>query len=261
MKSKIVLLALIAAPWLLVSAAQAQPVRITKAPPAPLPPAQELFDNLFAPYETARTFRGKFEVTVAGERNLVEKIGLVALFRRDEQGNLSGQKSEMKVIGRTKPKDQQTFVFVDDGAAQKIVMVEQKAWWIASERDNASALTTFVGPLIEQVVEGLQNDDKFEPVVSRSKQDGRAVLVLKSKKGNAFRAVLDEQTRAILSLQVKDSISIVGSQQVFNQPVSDEELQWQAPADFRQVAPGAVAPPASLGITIPGTASASAANN
>ena len=254
MKSPIVLLALIAAPWLLVSVAHAQPIRIAKAPQTPLPDAQELLDNLFAPYESARTFRGKFDIIVQGERNLVEKIQLDALYSYDDQGNLIGQKSAMKVVGRTKPKAQQTFIFVDEGAAQKIVMVEQKAWWNSAERDNSSALATFVGPLIEQVIAGLEGDDKFEPVVSRSMDGGRSVLILKAKKGNNFRAVIDEQTRAILSLQVKDSIAIVGSGQSFNEPMSDEELKWQAPADFRQVAPGEVAPPASLGIGVPGTA-------
>ena len=252
MKSKIVLLALVAAPWLLVCAAQAQPIRVVKAPQIALPDAQELLATLFAPYQTAKTFRGKFDITIQGERNLVEKIQLDALFRRDEGGDLNGQKSLMKVVGRTKPKAQQTFVFVNEGAAQKVVMVEQKAWWTAAERDNDSALMTFVGPLIEQVVIGLENDDKFVPVVNRDKQNGRSVLVLKAKKGNNFRAVIDEQTRAIRSLQVKDSISIVGSDQIFNEPVSDEELTWNAPADFRRVAPGEVAPPASLGITSPG---------
>ena len=254
MKSFLVTLALCAAPWLPLAAANAQPVRIARAPQAPLPDAQELFDNLFAPYETATTFRGKFDITVQGERNLVEKIRLDARFRRDEQGNLNGQKSWMQVVGRIRPQTQQTFIFVDEGAAQKIVMVEQKAWWNAAAHDNDSALTTFVKPLIEQVIAGLENDDKFEPVVSRGKDGGRSVLVLKSKKGNAFRAVLDEQTRAILSLVVKDSISIVGSDQTFNQPIADEDLKWSAPADFRQVAPGEVAPPASLGIGVPGTA-------
>ena len=98
-----------------------------------MPDAQQLFATLFAPYETAKTFRGKFDITIAGERNLVEKIQLDALFRRDEQGDLSGQQSTMKVVGRTKPKAQQTFVFVDEGGAQKIVMVEQKAWWTAAD--------------------------------------------------------------------------------------------------------------------------------
>ncbi len=260
MKSKIVLIALIVAPWLLGSAAKAQPVRIAKAPAEPLPDAQQLFDNLFAPYRTARTFRGKFDITIAGERNLVEKIQLDALFRADEQGNLSGQKSRMKITGRTKPKAQQTFVFVDEGAAQKMVMVEQKAWWMVAARDNDSALTNFVRPLIEQVIAGLEDDDKFEPVVSRGMEAGRAVLVLKAKKGNGFRAVLDEQTRAILSLQVKDSISMTGSEQSFDQPLSDDELAWTAPADYRQVAPGAVAPPASLGIGAPGTPATSNGN-
>ena len=254
MKSSLVLLALLAAPWLLVSAASAQEVRVAKAPQAPLPDAQELFDNLFAPYEAALTFRGNFDVSVQGENNLLSEIHLDALFRHDDQGNLSGQKATMRVVGRTNPKTQQTFVFVDEGANQKVVLVEQKAWWVPAERDDVSALTLLIKPLIDQVIDGLESNDKFVPVVSRSVDAGRAVFVLKAKKSNAFRAVIDEQTRAIRSLAVKDSVSILGSNQVFNEPVSDEDLTWSAPADYRQVAPGAVAPPASLGITVPGTA-------
>ena len=249
------MLALVAAPHLAMAQTQTRtlPVRVAAAQ-QPLPDAQQLLDNLFAPYEAAQTFRGKFDIAVEGERNLIAEIHLDAQFRTDGQGNLSGQKTVMQVVGRGKPKTSQTFVFVDEGATQKIVMVEQKAWWIVPQRDNASALATFVKPLLEQVVIGLENDDKFVPVVSRSKDAGRSVLILKAKKGNAFRAVLDEQTRAIRSLRVKDSISIDASNQVFNEPLSDETLAWNAPADYRQVAPGEVAPPASLGIGVPGLA-------
>ena len=98
----------------------------------------------------------------------------------------------------------------------------------------------------------MENDDDFVPVVARSIEAGRAVLVLKAKKGNILRAVLDEQTRALLSFEVKNNVSIRGSNQTFNAPIADADLGWNAPADFRRVAPGEVLPPASLGITLPG---------
>lgn len=258
MKSSFVLLTLLSMPLAMPSLAIAQsqkaPIRIVKAPSAPLPRAEELFDNLFAPYEAARTFRGKFDVVVQGEQNSISEIHLDTLFRYDEKGNLDGQRSTFQVIGRVKPRVSQTFVFSDEGESQKVAIVDQKAWWIPLSHDKNLVLVSIIKPLVEQVVEGLASNDKFVPVVSRGIEAGRPVLILKAKNSNVFRAVIDEQTRAIRSLRVKDSIAIDATNQSFNAPLSDEELSWSAPADYRQVAPGEVVPPASLGITIPGVA-------
>lgn len=253
------MLALLAAPSFALAQPKTVPVRIAKSPQEPLPQeplpqAQELLDNLFTPYEAAQTFRGNFDIDVHGEMNLLSQIHLDTMFRYDDKGDLSGQKSTMKVVGRAKPKQQQTFVFVDESRKQKVVLVDQKAWWIPSEHDNVSVLSAMVKPLIDQVVQALEDNADFIPVVTRGVDGGRPVFILKAKKSNVFRAVIDQQTRAIRSIVVKDNISIVGTNQVFNQPLSDEALRWSASADYRQVAEGEVMPPASLGITIPGLA-------
>ena len=248
------MLALIPAPWLHSAPAHAAPIRIAKAPQETLPDAQELLDNLWAPYESAATFSGNFDISVEGKMNSLSQIRLDTQFRYNEKGDLNGQKSTMKVVGRAKPRAQQTFVFASENGQHQVVMVEQKAWWIPSERDKVSVLSAMVKPLIDQVVQALQENTDFTPVVTRGVDAGRPVWVLKAKKSNVFRAVIDVQTRAIRSIVVKDNISIVGTNQVFNQPISDEDLRWIAPADYRQVAEGEVMPPASLGITIPGLA-------
>ncbi len=246
------MLALIAAPWLVSAHAQTAPVRIAKTPAEPLPQAQELFDNLLAPYEAAKTFRGQFDIAIKAQENAIAEIGLETRFRYDDQNNLRGQWSRMKVVGRAKPKQQQTFLFVDDGQTQKVVLVEQKVWWNVNQRNNSAAFFSVVKPLIDQVTQALENNEDFVPVVSQSTDNGRAVLVLKSDKSKVFRATIDAQTRALLSLAVKDNLTIDATKPVFNGPMADADFAWVAPADYRQVAPGEVAPPASLGITIPG---------
>ena len=262
MKSFYVTLALCAAPWLLMPAAQSQaqmaPLRISKAPAEPLPDAQQLLDNLWAPYETAQTFRGNFGISIKAENNAIAEIGLETKFRYDDKDILQRQFSRMKIVGRAKPKQQQTILFVDDGQNQKIVLVEQKVWWNVEKRDNAAALFSMVKPLVDQVVQALENDDNFTPVVSRSKLMGRPTYLLRSKKNEDFRASIDAETRALRALEVKNTIVIVARPPVFdapfNAPIADSEFEWSAPVDYRQVAPGEVMPPASLGITIPGTA-------
>ena len=255
------MLALIPAPWLHSAPAHAAPIRIAKAPQETLPDAQELLDNLWAPYESARTFRGNFVLNIKADNNAISQIRLDSRFRRDEQGKLNGQFDTLYVVGSDKPKTRQTFVFTDENQAQKLVLVEQKVWWIPAERESAPAVSTFVKSIVDGIVQALENDDDFVPVVSRSVASGKSILVLKSRKGNAFRATLDEQTRALLSFDVKNNISIVASNQTFDALIADSDLVWNTPADYRQVAEGEVMPPASLGITIPGLASVNGAVN
>ena len=266
MKSSFVLLALTSAPWLVSAPAQAQsaPVRIAKAPKAPqapLPDAQELMDNLWAPYQAARTFRGKFDISIKAEGNAIAQIQLETRFRTDENDRLQRQFSRMKIVGRGKPKEQQTILFVDDGQTQQVVLVEQKVWWKAVERDNAAALFSMVKPLVDQVVQALENDDDFVPGVSRGTASGRPTLLLSSQKNKDLRAVLDEPTRALRSLAVRNTIDIDATNQVFDGPMTGADFAWSAPADYRQVAPGEVLPPASLGITIPSVDGATQAAN
>lgn len=256
MKSKFVLLALVAVPSLVAAPAQSAPVRVAKSPQEALPDAQELFDNLFAPYEAAKTFRGNFGISIKAEGNAISQIQLETLFRYDDKNNLQRQMSRMKIVGRGKPKEQQTILFVDDGQNQRVVLVEQKVWWKVEQRDNAAALFSMVKPLVDQVVQALGNDDDFVPIVSRSIVTERPVYILSSKKSKDFRAAIDAKTRAIRALEVKNTIVIVTRPPVFDkpfdEPISDAEFGWSAPADYRQVAEGEVMPPASLGITIPG---------
>lgn len=249
-------MALTATPWLMSAPAHSAPVHIAKAPQSPLPDAQQLLDNLWAPYETARTFRGGFGISIKAEGNAISNIQLETKFRYDANDVLQRQFSRMKIVGRAKPKEQQTILFVDDGQTQKIVLIEQKVWWNVEKRDNAAALFSIVKPLVDQVVQALENDDDFVPVVSRSVVMQRPVYLLNSKKDKVFRAVIDAETRAIRALEVKNTIAIVARPPVFDAPfdapIADAEFEWITPADYRQVAPGEVMPPASLGITIPG---------
>ena len=68
--------ALVAAPTLVSAQSQMAPVRLAKVAQEPMPKAQELLDNLFAPYMAAKTFSGSFDVSIEGDTT---KIGLTEM--------------------------------------------------------------------------------------------------------------------------------------------------------------------------------------
>ena len=79
MKHKIAVLslslsALVAAPSLVAAQGQTAPVQLAKAPPLPMPKAQELLNDLIAPYAAAKTFSGKLNIS-AENASLKTQLG------------------------------------------------------------------------------------------------------------------------------------------------------------------------------------------
>lgn len=253
MKSKFVLLALFAAPSVALAQTQTASVRVAKAPQTPTPKAQELLDNLFAPYAAAKTFRGSFHIAVKDDspQNTLSEMAIDTQFRYDDKGDLKNENTLMRFVGRGTFKEQQTLRFVNDGTTKQIVAIEQQYWWTPSIPFYVSSgLAVFLKPVLDSAVQALHKTPRFVPVVSRGVDAGRPVFILTAKGSNVFRAVVDEKTRALRSFELLDSVSILGSNQAFDEPIDDAIFAWTPPADARQVAEDKVKFPASLGITM-----------
>jgi len=255
MKISFVLLALVAAPSLAVAQTQTTPVRVA-ASQEPMPKAQELFDNLFAPYVAAKTFSGNFDIFLLGNNptNTLSEIHLQTAYRFDNNGDLARQNATVGVVGRVNSKEKATFHFIHSGQNFVVALDEQKSWWTTEQGDTVPAFQKLLKPILDDVIQVLNGQKDFVPVVSKSVEAGRPVWILKAKGSNAVRIVVDAQTRALRSLDIKDNVSIRGYGQEFNEPIADESFTWTPPLDFKQVVEGAVSPPASLGFKIANSA-------
>ena len=253
MKTSLVLLALVAAPSLVSAQTQTAPVRVAKAP---MPKAQELFDNLFAPYAAAKTFSGNFDIFLLGNdpTNTLSEIHLQTAYRFDDNGDLARQNATIGVVGRVNPKEKATFHFIHSGQNFVVALDEQKSWWMTEQGDAIPAFQKLLKPILDDVIQVLNGQKDFVPIVSESVEAGRPVWILKAKGSNVVRIVVDAQTRALRSLDVKDNVSIRGYGQEFNGPIADESFTWTPPLDFKQVVEGAVSPPASLGFKLANSA-------
>ncbi len=254
----VVLSALVAAPTLVSAQTQNAPVRVAAAQ-APMPKAQELLDNLFAPYMAAKTFSGTFNMKVSGDDVLpaLSEIHLETRFRYDEKGDLDRENTAIRFVGRDKPRKFQNLRFVNDGHSLHVVAVEQKSWWVSLNADHTSpALVQILKPVLDSAVQALHQAKGAVLVIARGIDGGRPVLILTLKDSNAFRAVVDEKTRALRSFHLLNQVSIVGSNQSFDESMSDAKFAWVAPLKFEQVDEGDVEFPDSLGITLASPADA-----
>lgn len=253
MKSSLVLLALIAAPNLALAQTTAPPLRVAKTPQEPMPKAQELLDNLFAPYEAAKTFRGKFDVLVKNNEttNTLSRLHLDTQFRYGENGRLERQNSALNFVGRREPKLQQTLRFVDDGQTSTVAASEQKVWWTTGDRNYTdTALSALLKPVLDDAVQALHDNPNFVPIIARGKSAGRPAFILTAKGSNVFRAVVDANSRALISFELLDNLSIRGYDQFFDEPAADESFVWTPPADFKRVEESEVVLPAALGLVV-----------
>ena len=251
---KRLLLLLLVAPQFAFAAPTSTPAMVCRSKKQPLPDAQYLLHHLYAPYEAARTFRGTFDILIQSDepKNRVSEIHSTTLFRFDAKGDLTGQNSTTRYVSRADIKERQTMQSVDDGRAAKVIFEEQKVWSSASQRDTSPFLATLLKPLLEGVVQVLDKTPNFVPTVSGGVEAGRPVFILTAKNTDIFRVVVDAQTRALRSFELKDNVSVRGLNQSFDEPISNEELTWTPPADFKEVAEGDVALPAFLGATFQG---------
>ncbi len=252
---------LVAGPTLVSAQTQNAPVRVAKAPQEPMPKAQELLDNLFAPYAVAKTFSGNFDIFIKSKEQSqpIEEYRLRTAFRFDDEGNLERQNTKMTVVGRAEPKERQTFQFVDDGRTNTVVFVDQKSWALKEPRDTSTALVNTLKSALDASTVALHNSPGFVPIISKGLDAGRPVWILKAKGSNAVRIVVDAKTRALRSFDILDEdqrVSIRGSEQVFDEPIADEAFVWTPPADFKNVAADDIHLPPTLGIVVTTTVDA-----
>ena len=263
MKSTLVLLALVASPSL--AGAQTAPT-IAPADVAPavviqaVPDAKELFDNMFAPYAVAKTFRGNIDIRIEGDDptsvlNTISSFQLQTIYRFSDRGDLVGQNTTLRIVGKGRSAEAQTLRFADDGRSANIVFVDQKSWSDAGQPATEPISTSLLKPILNVVIQAVDKTPGAVLVASNSVEAGRPVWVVTVQNSDALRVVVDAETRALRSLDIigpDQKMSIRGSQQVFNEPIADGEFAWKAPVGFKRVPLGKVALPASLNITMPG---------
>ncbi len=219
-----------------------------------LPEAQELLDNLFDVYEGAKTFRGSFDIEAfscedpKARKTLAFSFKLQTLVRYSEAGDLSGEVSRVEYRSPDAAQSQ-TLRLVSDDKSAHIVFEEQRAFQNAVHPSPAM-MRQIVQPVLETIVNGLRQQEDVQLKISRGKDAGVATFVIRAKvdDGNV-RVVLDAQTRALRLLQLEsdlNSLTIRGTNQVFDAPVTDAEFAWTPAPELRQVEPGTIPLPQAL---------------
>ena len=247
MKSTLLLLALVAAPTL--AQTQSAPVRVAKAPQAPMPKAQELLDNLFAPYAAAKTFSGNFDISIRGdarEKSGVKTTNLKTRYRFDDQGNLQGDDTTVIIEGKAVSDQKAELRYVRNGAVSVGSLPDKKIWWEQSKPEFGAetGLSSTIKTILDAITEVFSNDpDDVVPLVSRGVDAGQPALILKIKGRSDFRVVFDAKTRAIRSLDFGGRISMRGFDQVFDEPMTPESFVWAPPADYKKIAESEVEMP------------------
>ena len=256
MKRFLPLLAILAAPHFAFAQTMAEPVPLPANPTATttaadeLPDADELLDHLFDVYEAARTFSGRFDISLQGhdpkQPPPFSAISIKTLVRFNSKGDKEREASAVAIAGAFKGQ-KQTLNYVDDGQSQNTVFIEQKAWQ-PSQRGQMPDLRDLLKPVLQQVAKELSENPTVSLSVSQGVDAGRAVYVLRDD-SSSFRAVVDVQTHALRSLEMLGDItrvSIRGSEQTFNAPISDSNFKWTPPKGFRRAEEGSLALPSFL---------------
>ena len=231
----LVLSALVAAPTLVSAQGQAAPVRVV-ASQQPMPKAQELLDNLFAPYAAAKTFSGKLNIS-AEDASLKTQLGfsemqLETRYRYNSKGDLqndnttitfgsSSQRAEIHLI-RSRP-------------ANVAFLPDRKVWWQEGDELGPQTLYSHLMSALTDKVSSIIEEGNIKPVISRGVEAGIPVFIVKAKLGDGFRAVVDQQTRALRSFELRNTFSIRCFEQTFDKPMSDESFEWTPPADYKQI--------------------------
>ena len=234
----VVLSALVAAPTLVSAQTQNAPVRVAAAQ-APMPKAQELLDNLFAPYAAAKTFRGNLNLSIQ-DNSAKGKLGISELrlktrYRFNDKGDLQSEDTTAVFVGADSLKQKSELHFIHDSASHVGFFPEKKVWW--QEDKELGSQPLFIGALtslFDAVSEAIE-ENGATPVISRGVEAGRPVFILKAKLTNGFRVVVDQQTRALRSLELKNVFSIRCSEQTFDEPLTNESFEWTPPNDYKQI--------------------------
>ncbi len=230
------LLALIAAPTLVSAQGQTAPVQLAKAPPQPMPKAQELLNDLFAPYAAAKTFSGKLNIS-AEDASLKTQLGfsemqLETRYRYNSKGDLQNDDTTI-TFGSSSQRSE--LRFIRGGATNVAFFPDKKVWWkenkdLGSQPAYPNLLSAFTDKVSSVIEEG-----DLKPVISRGVEAGLPVFIVKAKIGDGLRVVVDQQTRALRSFELRNAFSIRCFEQTFDKPMTDESFEWTAPADYKQI--------------------------
>ena len=208
MKSTLLLLVLVAAPLALSQTrarAQTAPVRPVLAPQAPLPDAQQLLDELFAPYIAAKTFRGSFDFSIKDDSAKVKisELHLKTRYRFNNKGDLQSEDTTVVFAGLDSEQKSELRLIQDSGTDVRVAP-EEKIWWRkgGNELGSQPTLISILRPFFDTVGQAFK-EFEVTPVVSRSVEAGRPVFVLNIEGTNSFRIVVDQQTRALALLRAE----------------------------------------------------------
>ena len=205
-----------------------------------MPKAQELLDNLFAPYAAAKTFRGNLNLSIQ-DNSAKAKLGISEMrlktrYRFDVKGDLQSEDTTAVFVGADSLKQKSELHFIHDGATNVGFLPDKKVWW-QEDKNQLDSQPLFIGAvtlLFDAVSAALEENDAT-PVISRGVEAGRPVFILKAELSNDFRVVVDQQTRALRSLELKNVFSIRCFEQTFDPPFAEESFKWAPPVDYKQI--------------------------
>ena len=242
MKIPFVWLAVVAAPLALAQMnahAQTAPVRIAKTPQAPMPAAQNLLNDLFAPYAAAKTFQGKLNISAESAPLKMElgfsEIQLETRYRYNSKGDLQSEDTTIIFVSTGSPSQRSEIHLIHDGATNVAFLPSRKVWWQEGKNVGSQPLYTILLSALTDKVSAVVEEGNSKPVISRGVEAGLPVFIVKAKLGNGFRVVVDQQTRALRSFELRDIFSIRCFEQTFDKPLTDESFDWTPPADYKQI--------------------------
>ncbi len=229
--------ALVAAPNL--AQAQTVPVRVAKAPRVPMPNPQELLNDLFVPYTAAKTFQGKMSISAQSAPLKMElgfsEMQLKTRYRFNSKGDLQSEDTTL-IFDRPNNSNQRSEIhFVRDSVTTVAILPDRKVWWKEGKALMSQPLYSNWLSALTDKVSAVVEEGNIKPAVSRGVDAGIPVFILKVKLGGGVRAVVDQQTRALRSFDLKDVFSIRCFEQTFNEPLTDESFNWTPPADYKQI--------------------------
>ena len=239
-----VLATLVAAPTLVTAQEQTAPLRIARAPKVEMPKARELMDNLFAPYAAAKTFSGSFDVALQGDssKTKLSQMNVKTRYRFDDKGDLQSEDTTTLFVSADDPHQRSETRVIHSKDINVGMMLDKKVWWEKGEEKmgSQSPLASTLVPIFDAVSQGFKANN-VTPIVTCGVEAGRPVFILKVKGTEDFRIVVDQQTRAVRTFDIKGGFAIRGTQQSFDEPMTDESFAWTPPADFKKIEPAEAA--------------------
>lgn len=248
MKHVLPLLALLVAPQLVL--AQPIPSRALCGK-QPLPDARDLLAHLFDVYDGAKSFQGDFELDALyspnGKFAKHQHYNIQTAWRCNEKGDKERDFTRLvNTLNSGVEEKRQTIEWHDDGQNATGVWVEQNVW-NRSERNPAPVfeqlLKSTVQSLALSISTGVDSSPGASFKVERGRQGGRDVWIIRSKPDAAFRVVVDAQTRALRVLTFSFqglNLSLRGSNQVFDAPLSDSLFARKAAPNAREAKAGEI---------------------